>query len=84
MSIECEYMSLVDVEGDGDVDGEGEVEGDDEEREARSDEEREVRSEGTRVSWGETEAGICQTRAYKLYTSVLECVHMYVVNPDQG
>ena len=56
MSIEHEYMSLVDVEGDGDVDGEGEVEGDDEEREARSDEEREVRSEGTRVSWGETEA----------------------------
>ena len=56
MSIEREYMSLVDVEGDGDVDGEGEVEGDDEEREARSDEEREVRSEGMRVSWGETEA----------------------------
>ena len=48
------------------------------------DEEREARSDGTRVSWGQWVAGICQTRAYKLYTSVLECVHMYVVNPDQG
>ena len=48
------------------------------------DEEREARSDGTQVSWRQRVAGICQTRAYKLYTSVLECVHMYVVNPDQG
>ena len=67
-------MAMGDVDGDGEV--EGEVEDEDEEREARSD--------GTRVSWGQTVAGICQTRAYKLYTSVLECVHMYVVNLGQG
>ena len=67
-------MAMVDV----DVGGEVEVEVEDE------DEEREARSDGTRVSWRQRVAGICQTRAYKLYTSVLECVDMYVVNPDQG
>ena len=32
------------------------------------DEEPEARSDGTRVSWRQWVAGICQTRAYKLYT----------------
>ena len=83
MSIEREYMSLVDVEGDGDVDGEGEVEGDDEEREARSDEEREVRSEGTRVSWGETEAGIAR-RMRTNYIRSTVTMNVGTPRPDQG
>ena len=58
-------MAMGDVEGGGEV--EGEVEDEDEEREARSD--------GTRVSWGQTVAGICQTRTYKLYTRVRRVEH---------
>ena len=67
-------MAMVDV----DVGGEVEVEVEDE------DEEREARSDGTRVSWRQRVAPICQTRAYKLYTKNQNRGHMYVVRPDQS
>ena len=48
------------------------------------DEEREARSDGTRVSWGQTVAGICQTQAYKLYTKKQDRGHVSVIRPDQS
>ena len=41
------------------------------------DEEREARSDGTRVSWGQWVAGICQTQSYKLNTRVRSRGRMY-------
>ena len=63
----------------GEVDVGDEVEGE----VGDEDEEREARSDGTRVSWGQTVAGICQTRAYTPYTKNQNRGHMYVVRPDQ-
>ena len=54
-SIKTEYTVIVDVEGDVGVEGEGR---------GRTKSERRDQT----VSWGQTVAGICQTRAYKLYT----------------